>query len=149
MVRTKRADSRWRRLYVKLESEALPGLLGEVTERRAAQLFRLSLLFAALDGSREVTTDHLLAGLAFWRYCEASAAFIFGRNTGHAMADKILVAMRSGDRSLTRSQVWTKIGRNASKADVDAVWRLLLEGGFVEESRKKGKGRTAALITLV
>ena len=57
---------------------ARTGLLGAVTSRAEAQTMRLACFYALLDKSAEVREEHLLAAVALWEYCHASAKFIFG-----------------------------------------------------------------------
>src|SRR5206468_1104149 len=87
--RTPEAAELWARVYGDLVSE-VPGLLGTATSRAEAQVLRLSLLYAALDGRARVDTEHLRAALAAWDYCAASAAYLFGYSTGDDVADRIL-----------------------------------------------------------
>ena len=78
---------------------AQPGLLGAITARAEAQTLRLSLIYALLDGAREIDREHVEAALALWAYCGASARFVFGDLLGNAMADTILgVAAQGGAR---------------------------------------------------
>jgi Protein of unknown function (DUF3987) len=75
------ARSFWADIYPAL-SEGKPGLLGAVTSRAEAQTMRLACLYALLDSCSVVRLEHLRAALAVWRYCEASARFIFGDALG-------------------------------------------------------------------
>jgi hypothetical protein len=70
----------WHRAYEKLSAEN-PGLFGAVTSRGEAQVIRLALLYAMLDKSTHICSEHLTAALAFWQYCEDSARFIFDGET--------------------------------------------------------------------
>jgi hypothetical protein len=89
--RTEEARALW-----KYSTESSPrgvsGLAGATIGRSEAQVLRLSLTYAALSGATEIDTDHLLAALAFWDYCEASVYLIFGDATGDPIADRILAA---------------------------------------------------------
>ena len=83
-----------------------PGLLGSVTSRAEAQVLRLSMVYALLDRSSVIRVEHLRAALALWRFCEASAKYIFGDALGDPVADTILAALRSsGPAGLTRTQI--------------------------------------------
>ena len=97
----------WRAAYAKL-SGGRPGLLGAITSRAEAQVVRLSLLFALLDCSATIRAEHVTAALAVWRYCEASARFIFGDALGDPTADVILGALRSSD-GMSRDEIYTRI----------------------------------------
>jgi hypothetical protein len=70
-------------------------LLGAITARAEAQTIRLALLYALLDRSPEIACVHLEAALALWRYCDASAHYIFGDLVGEPVADTILRALRN------------------------------------------------------
>jgi hypothetical protein len=50
-------------------------MLGAVTARAEAQL---ALIYAVLDGAALIARPHLEAALEVWRYCDESAAYIFG-----------------------------------------------------------------------
>jgi hypothetical protein len=67
----------WVSVYKQL-SEGMPGLAGCLLARGEAHVMRLSALFAVLDMSRTIGTEHILAALALWEYVEQSVAFIFG-----------------------------------------------------------------------
>ena len=95
----------WCELYADL-SEGHPGMFGAVTGRAEAQVVRLSLIYALLDGADAIGIVHLRAGLAVWRYCEQSAAYIWGDALGDDTADTILRALRdAGEDGLTRTQI--------------------------------------------
>jgi len=101
----------WRNVYGAL-SEGKPGLLGSVTGRSEPQVLRLALLYALLDGANVISTPHMLAALAAWDYCEASARFIFGDSLGYPEADKILKAFRGSPQGLTRTEIRNLFGRH-------------------------------------
>ena len=64
-------------MYPKLERE-IPGIVGAITSRAASHTLRLAMLFALLDKSEHIRTEHLKAAAAIWQYCENSAQVIFG-----------------------------------------------------------------------
>ena len=92
--RDERARKLWRDVYHDL-SEARPGLLGHMVARAEAHVMRLSGLYALLDQSPLITIEHLDAALAVWRYCEASARYIFGDALGDPIADDILQVLQA------------------------------------------------------
>ncbi len=130
----------WREVYGPL-SEGKPGLLGAATARAEAQVLRLSLVYALLDSSTLIRSDHLLAALALWRYAEESAAWTFGDAVGNPMADAILGALRAGG-PLTRTAIRDLLGRNAVRGNVDAAMSQLAGLGRVRVERvREGGGR--------
>ena len=72
--------------------------------RAEAQTMRLACLYALLDRSEKVRAEHLVAALALWTYCEASARWIFGDELGDPVADEILDALRVNPAGLTKNR---------------------------------------------
>jgi hypothetical protein len=71
----------WKRVYAAL-SGGRPGLLGAITARAEAQVIRLAVIYALLDGRAEIGAGHLKAAIAVWEYAEASAEYIWGDTLG-------------------------------------------------------------------
>ena len=95
-------------------------MLGSMTSRAEAHVVRLSLIYALLDSASAIRVEHLRAALALWRYCEASARYIWGDSLGDPMADEILRALRAaGDDGLTRWDISNHFGRNKQAREID------------------------------
>src|SRR5262249_13077133 len=69
---TDAAAKAWGEAYEELSAER-PGLLGAVTARAEAQVIRLALVYALIDGKDMIDTAHLGAAMAVWSYCDQSA----------------------------------------------------------------------------
>jgi len=130
----------WREVYGAL-SESKPGLLGSVTARSEPQVLRLSLVYALLDGATIISAPHMLAALAAWDYCEASARFIFGDSLGYPEADRILAALRADTRGLTRTQIRDLFGRNQGEPVIEAALTALEERGLARRDTLQTGGR--------
>jgi len=110
--RDEEARAIWRAVYPSL-SEGKPGLLGAMIARAEAQVMRLALIYALLDGSAAIGRPHLKAALALWDYAEASARHIFGEALGDPVADTILGALKAdGGGGLTRTEIHGLFSRN-------------------------------------
>jgi hypothetical protein len=126
MHRSPEAARLWESYYAHL-SEERPGLLGEITARAEAQVLRLSCLYALLDATSTITPEHLDAAVAVWRYCEASAAYIFGDMLGNPLADELLRMIRmAGSSGITRTEMSNNLGRNVKSAVIGHALALLL-----------------------
>lgn len=136
------ARERWRDIYAEL-SEAQLGLFGAVTSRAEAQVVRLSLIYALLDCAGTIQPQHLEAALAVWRYCEASAAHIFGKATGSALADDIDRALRGARNGLTRAELRERYQRNRSSEEIGFALDLLARHGRAVMAREDTGGRPA------
>jgi hypothetical protein len=130
----------WRAVYPTL-SEGKPGLLGSVTGRSEPQVLRLALLYALLDGAAIISAPHMLAALAAWDYCEASARFIFGDSLGNSDADKILAALRADPQGLTRTEIRDLFGRNRSEPLIQVALTALEERGLAQRVSEQTGGR--------
>ncbi len=115
MNRSTKARKLWADVYPEL-SEGSAGLLGSVTSRAEAQVTRLSLIYALLDHSPRIQTQHLKAALAFWEYSKASAEFVFGESLGDPLADEILRALRQNDSGMTRRRRFRTCSEGTSEA---------------------------------
>ena len=131
----------WEDVYPRL-SEGYGGLLGAITARAEAQSIRLALLYALLDRSQQIGRVHLEAGLALWKYCDASASYIFGELLGDPIADTILRALRTaGIIGMSRTDIVNLFGRNLAVSKIDgALIRLLVAGKIRRDMHKQAIG---------
>lgn len=120
----------WDELYHGELSRDPGGLLGGATNRGDAQIIRLSMLYALLDCSNIIRSEHLRAALAVWRYCGHSAEFIFGNRTGDDVADKILGALECAPKGLSKTEISAGVfGRNKGAAAITSALHRLESGG--------------------
>jgi len=124
-------------------SAAQPGLLGAVTARAEAQVVRLASLYAVLDQSPAIEVADLEAGLALWRYCAASARYVFGDAIGDPIADEILRSLRAyGPDGMTRTDLYNLFGRNQSSEKIGSALLLLFNHGKARmKQRRNSAGR--------
>lgn len=138
LVRDPEADARWRTEYAQLTRERF-GLSGILTSRAEAQVLRLSLVYALLDGSAAIRLPHLEAALALWEYAERSAEFIFGTKTGDPIADRILGEVTFGP--VTRTDINQMFGGHVTRQRIEAALRVLAEAGRVRRVIEQTGGR--------
>lgn len=132
----------WRAVYSDL-SAGRPGLYGAATARAEAQVVRLSLLYALADRSALIREEHLLAALAAWSYCDASARYIFGTATGDRVADRIETELGARPEGLTRKDLHSLFGRHESAERISGALSLLRDAGRVRAEAVQTGGRPA------
>lgn len=137
--RDESAGAMWREVYEDLSAGG-PGLLGSATNRAEAQVLRLSVLYAILDRSPVITTEHLLAALGVWRYAEQSAAWVFGDAVGDEVADAILEAARAKGE-LSRTDIRDLFARHVNRARIEQALVILVNAGRLERSDEATGGR--------
>jgi hypothetical protein len=136
------AGAMWCEVYEQLVGERM-GLFGALTSRAEAHVLRLSCIYALLDRSKEIRRNHLEAALALWKYCEDSAAFIFGDTQCNQVIDQILKALRNADGGLTRNEIRDLFSGHRSSEEIGAALRILGERRLVEFQKEDTGGRTA------
>jgi hypothetical protein len=129
-----------RGVYAQLSRERY-GLAGAATARAHAQVLRLSLLYAVLDGAEEIRREHLDAALAVWRYCEDSARYVFGDALGDPTADAILKALRTAEPGLTRTDLRDHFHRRKQEGEITRALLLLHQKGLARFERQDTGGR--------
>lgn len=121
-----------------------PGRLGAATQRGAAQVRRIALLFASLDGAHVLDAAHLDAAYAVWLYASESAAYVLGDSALSSKAQALDAALRNAgaegmDRVAIRRQVF---GTNsASKKEIDIVLSEIRDAGLGLAVVEKTHGR--------
>jgi len=141
--RDQNARALWHEVYEGL-SAGKPGLLGAITSRAEAQVMRLAVIYAVLDSSSEIKLPHLQAALAVWRYCEASARFIFGNSLGDPMADTILQALRdAGKKGVTRTEIANLFKRHTTSEETNRALAALTEASLAVNKLEPTEGRHA------
>ncbi len=130
----------WAEVYPELSS-GKPGLLGAMIARSEAQAMRLACLYAALDGSMQVTIDHLRAALALWQYCEDSARYIFGDALGDPIADTILQSLKRNPAGLTRTEINQIFGGHKTTTQIDQAIILLRSQNLISSHKRSTDGR--------
>ncbi len=80
------AEGFWDSIYSTLETRP-EGVPGAVTGRASDMAMKLALVYALADGDDAIRVAHLRAGLAVWRYCEATAFALFGMGDGKGVRE--------------------------------------------------------------
>lgn len=136
------AETLWKSVYHEL-AKGKPGLFGAIVGRATAQILRVALIYALLDKSKWIRVPHLKAALAFWRYCEDSARYLFGEKLGDPVADRILDALRNQQRGLSRTEISRMFKNNMNKLVIDRALNFLIESGLIDFKTEKTNGRDA------
>ena len=136
---------RWIDVYPEL-SASQPGLAGAATARAEAHVVRLALIYALLDCSERIRSEHLDAGLAVWRYSADSARWIFGDSLGDPTADEIWAAAKERPAGVTRTEVSDMFSRNKKRREIERALTVLEDAGRLRrETRPADRGRPAEI----
>ena len=147
---TRSADfaDEWDTFYRVVESQPEGGrAYDNLTARATAHVLRLSLLYALLDHSSVLEVRHLRSAIAFWEYCEATVAHVWGATLGDARLDRLFAELSAaGAEGLDRTQVNGLFSNNLKKDDVDALTGRLLELGLARTETRPTGGRSRKVL---
>ena len=102
MTRTAAATALWADLYAALSESESEGIYGALVARGEAQVLRLSMVYALLDGMAEIGVEHLRAAYALWQYCEASCQRLFGEVKEMPPLQKKLLQIITAEPGISR-----------------------------------------------
>lgn len=145
----KKARDLWEETYPKI-SDDRPALLGAILNRAEVYVRRLALTYGLLDGESVVSAMHLQAALDFWRFCEDSAAFIFGSMEGDTLEQRIMDALGKAGGSLDTTGLYKAFGNHISRTEMTMAMNALSASGKirVEEKKPPKGGRTKKIFHL-
>jgi hypothetical protein len=143
MVRDQAAAALWRQAYAELADDDSMGLLGAVTSRAEAQVLRLSMIYALLDGNGTIKEKHLRAALALWQYCRHSARLIFGDASGDPLRDKVLETIRQRPEGIGRWELHSSLCKHKPAAALIEILARLRDAGKIERRIVTSAGRDA------
>lgn len=142
MNRNAAGETRWDQVYREIAADDPGGPIGGATNRGDAQTLRLAMLYALADGAASISEVHVDAAFALWRYCRASAAWIWGDGAAVGpLETKLIEALRrAAPGGLNRSDVHGVLHNHASGAEIDALVRQLEQRGLVKTVKEETGG---------
>jgi hypothetical protein len=143
---TPTGGDRYDELYRAIEGDDPGGLLGSIITRGSPYTLRLALLYALLDGSRQIDLDHLEAGYALWRYARASAEYVFGDAIGDEIAARMLHALSRAPEGLTLTDLDRTLGKHVDAARRNVAVEALERRGLVQIERVQTPGRPSTVV---
>lgn len=139
----------WDVIYDHLADDDPPGPLGDAIARAEPQVLRLSIVYAAADGTAKIDVPHLAAAYAVWCYARATAAEIF---PSRAMSDdeiKLLDALiDAGDAGMTADQMRDVFSRHRTAEQMGRMLDRLRDLGFAHTAEIPTGGRPMRLTTV-
>jgi len=144
LERDEGARELWHCVYPSLTA-GREGVFGAATSRAEAHVARLAVIYAALDRDVCVRVEHLRAALEVWRYCEESAAFIFGGRLEDPVAERLLQALKSAPEGLTKRQMRDVLGHHVKADRMDVALGFLAARDLADGHAEPTGGRPREL----
>jgi hypothetical protein len=139
------ARLRWADAYADLSTPQVAGALSALLARGAPQVRRLSLLYAALDGTTKVAEAHLDAAMKMWDYSAQSIRYIYRSHDALTARGKRLLGalLAAGTEGLDRGQLREVLGSNNIPAnEIGAELCALQEAGLAFKLMSPTGGRS-------
>lgn len=131
-------------LYAELERERF-GIGSSLLARASPHVRRLSLIYAASEGSTTIRLSHLTAAHELWKYAERSVAYLFGTSSGDKLADLILSHLLIAKNGLSTSGVYEALAKNYTEPQRTAALAVLVKQGLVTHSVESPNGRACTV----
>lgn len=143
--RSPEASDLWSHLYRRMAEDDPTGIVGALTARAEAQVLRLSLVYALIDGCSTIERRHLESAWELWRYCRWSAQHIWvGTGTGDPDVDRVAAILRSGEELTSTHLDRMFYGHK----NVSAIRERVVALGIAQEISRTTGGRDAKVLTL-
>lgn len=132
----------WHDIYARL-TEPADDLAGAVCARAEAHVLRLALLYALINGHRDICADDLDAALALHDYAARSAAWALADQTGDPLAEQLHAALTAHPDGLTRTQLRDLLHRNQPAHRIHDALDALAAAGRATRHTRRTSGRPA------
>jgi len=143
------ACNEWADIYEKLSMRPSSGLVGTLLDRDAPHILRISLIYALLDGMREIKIEHLKAAMAVWKYVEQSVNYIFEGYGTDEIVNRIYEIIKKHDpKPVSSSDIFKELGGHVKKDKKDAAVNDLIATGRVRCEEVKTDGRKKKYFSL-
>ncbi|MDP9223656.1 MAG: YfjI family protein, partial [Actinomycetota bacterium] len=143
--RSPEAEELWVDLYGQMADDDPVGIVGALTARAEAQVLRLSLLYALIDGQSTITRPHLESAWEFWRYCRWSAQHLWvGSGSGDPDVDRVVGILMAGEVLTSTALDRMFYGHG----DIPKLRAKVVASGVAEEVSRPTGGRDAVVLRL-
>jgi uncharacterized protein DUF3987 len=143
VVRDAEAQAEWDEIYEPLregeEDKPRDGILRDICARAHVHILRVSMVFAALDGSNVITLEHQHAARAIWNYTERAATYLFTGYGTNPITTVILTHLKKG--RMTQKQINGLFQRNLPATAIKRALDELTEQGQVRSYQQETGGR--------
>lgn len=120
------AQKYWDAIYTDLSEEKY-SISGLLTNRNEAQAIRIAMIYALLDQSDKIKTEHLKAAIAVIKYCEASCDYLFSELNNNPLANQIYSLLQNSKNGLSRTDISNALHRNKGAKEIQEALMILKE----------------------
>jgi hypothetical protein len=127
------AAEMYKRFYNNVAEQKRHGVAEAITSRAEPQVIRLAMIYALLDCSDQIRSEHLRAAMAVWKYADETALRIFGLSKTQ---QQTLQFLRQESKTLTTLR--EDFHRHRLVVDIETDLREMAALGYVRKQRNQG-----------
>ncbi len=135
-----KAGQLWDEWYTEVTAKKQYGQVAALSNRAEAHGLRFAVTYALLDASPDIRVPHIEAAIALWEYAQASVIYVFGRNSGNVIADRIHEELLARGR-MSRNEIVDLFQRHVSGERLEISLRLLADLGWARRVYERTPGR--------
>ena len=124
----------WKEVYKDISKDHC-GLVGTVINRGEAQVLRLSMIYALLDGRAIIELRHLNSAIKFWKFCEDSAKIIFSEREETSFQGIILNSLL--DKPKSKTEIYRIFKNKVRKEKINETLNELIATKKIQFSEVK------------
>jgi hypothetical protein len=138
------AKEKWAQIYHEISRQSANkyGYASAIIARAKPTIFRLSLIYGALDSTSLIEPKHLDAASALWDYATDSAMWSFAGMSGSKEANEILKYLKRCPDGVSRTLILGNVFRNNLAAAKLTEALSELKCSRLADMKKNGKGET-------
>ncbi|MCM2353983.1 MAG: YfjI family protein [Pseudobdellovibrio sp.] len=132
----------WEGFYESLSNDD-PTIVGSLTARQEAQVRRLAMIIALMNGKDLIDAESLIFAVKIFDYSIETLREIYGHSFGDPLTDKMFDLLKSSPDGSSRSEISNFFGRNYQKGNLDRSLELLKSQGLIKciKSQNPAGGR--------
>lgn len=141
ITKTPAAEEVWALIYEKYADKG-EGEIAALTGRAEAQILRLSLIYALMEGSDKIKPEHICTARLVWDYCQKSVEFIFSefnREKESSMVLSLLNALK--EKPLSQSEIYEVFNKHIDAKKMANLLKKMNAKGYIESKKEKTNGR--------
>ena len=143
--RSPQANDLWIDLYGRMADDDPGGIVGALTARAEAQVLRLSLIYALINGASTIDVGHLQSAWELWRYSRWSAQHLWvGQGSGDPDVDRVAAILATGEE-LTSTALDRMFSGHKS---IPEIREKAIAAGIAVEVSRPSQGRPSKVLTL-
>lgn len=139
----------WHKLYYEVSVD-LPGIIGSMTSRAETQILRIAMIYCLIDGTTNISSNHLEAAFAVWNFSKESTVYLFSfHNPEDRDPETTLFIDALSEKDLSQSDVSNLFCGHKTSRELNVFLSELESMNLIRQTKLKTSGRSKTMWSLV